>query len=125
MIDLHDKHILVVEDDDMSFIYINQILKFTQCKISRVKTGIDALEFFHTQSKPDLILLDVQLPDMNGEKAVLHIRNSNGDIPIIAQTASQLGSEKDRLMNAGCSDFITKPYAVDHLLELIGKHIGE
>ena len=122
MINIQHKCILVVEDDDMSFIYINQILSLTNCDIMRVKTGIDAIDFFRSGRKPDLILLDIQLPDMDGRKVASTIRNDDTGIPIIAQTASQIGNEKEQLLQAGCNDVITKPFSIDELLEVLKKH---
>ncbi len=124
MINLQNKLILVVEDDDMSFIYLNQILNLTKCEIVRVKTGIDAIEYCRSGEKPDLILLDIQLPDMDGKKAAAEIKKHDAGIPIIAQTASQIGHEKDHLLLAGCSDLITKPFAVEELLEIVERHIA-
>lgn len=123
MINLQNKHILVVEDDDMSFVYMNQILALTHCEISRVKTGIDAIEFCKSNHKPDLVLLDIQLPDMDGENAAVEIRNFNKNIPIIVQTASEICHQKDQLIELGCNDLITKPFTVDELLGVIGRHI--
>ncbi|MBN2480835.1 MAG: response regulator transcription factor [Bacteroidales bacterium] len=121
---MQNKHILVVEDDDMSFIYINQILNLSNYKTARVKTGIDAIEYCRSGVKPDLILLDIQLPDMDGKKASIEIRKYHDGIPIIAQTASQIGDQREQLLEAGIDDLIIKPFAVEELLEKIEKYIG-
>jgi len=123
MLNLQNKHVLVVEDDDMSFVYIDQILKLTKCRISRVKTGIDAIETCRSPEKPDLVLLDIQLPDMNGENVAVEIRNSDSEIPIIAQTASQINHEKDQFLRSGCNDLIMKPFTVEELLDIIRKYL--
>lgn len=123
MVNLSDKHILVVEDDDMSFMYIEQILNLARCRISRVKTGIDAIEVCRSAEKPDLVLLDIQLPDMNGEKAAAEIRNSDHDIILIAQTATQINHEREQILQSGFNDLIMKPFAVEELLDMLGRHI--
>lgn len=123
MVNLSGKYILVVEDDDMSFLYIDYVLNLTGCNLSRVKTGIDAVEACRSAPKPDLVLLDIQLPDMNGEKAAAMIRSSDPDIPIIAQTASQINPEKDQMMASGINDLIMKPFSVEELHDMIKKYI--
>ena len=123
MVNLSDKHILVVEDDDMSFMYIEYVLNLTRCNISRVKTGIDAVEACRSDPKPDLVLLDIQLPDMNGQKAAAEIRISDHEIPIIAQTASQIGNEREYILESGFNDLIMKPFSVEELLDMIGRYL--
>ena len=123
MVNMSDKHILVVEDDDMSFMYIEYILNLARCNISRVKTGIDAVEACRSVPKPDLVLLDIQLPDMNGQKVAAEIRISDHEIPIIAQTASQISYEQEYILELGFNDLIMKPFAVDELLDMIEKHL--
>lgn len=120
---LQSKHILVVEDDDLSFTYINQILKLNRCVVSRVKTGIDAIEFCKSDHKPDLVLLDIILPDMDGQKVAVEIRNTCMHLPIIAQTASQMSTEKDQLLQYGFNDLITKPFAINELIDVISRYL--
>ena len=123
MIDLKNKSILVVEDDELNFIYIDHILKLARCNVTWVKSGLDAIEHARSFPETDLILMDMQLPDMNGEKAATEIRAGDPGIPIIAQTASHVQYEKQKLIEAGCNDLITKPFGVNDLLEMIGKYI--
>jgi len=125
MINLRNKTILVVEDDELNFIYIDHILKLTQCKVAWVKTGIDAIEYARSFPKPDMILMDIQLPDMKGEKAAAEIRVPDPDMPIIAQTASQISCQKETFIEAGCSDLLIKPFGVNELLEVIGKFLND
>jgi CheY-like chemotaxis protein len=99
------------------------VLNLTRCSISRVKTGLDAIEACRSTPKPDLVLLDIQLPDMNGEKAAAEIRKSEPYIPIIAQTASQINHEKEQILESGFNELIMKPFAVEELIDLIEKYI--
>ncbi len=71
----------------------------------------------------DLILMDIQLPIINGLEATREIKQRDGDIPIIAQTAYALTEDRQKALNAGCDDYIAKPMKRKHLLELIEKHI--
>ena len=99
---LQNKTVLVVEDDDMSFLYLNQLFMLTKCKLIHARSGSEALEKFNTEH-PDLILMDIQLPDMEGTEVTRKIRQSDSEIPIIAQTAGKSSEEQDKALKAGCS----------------------
>jgi two-component system, cell cycle response regulator DivK len=123
LLNLENKKLLVVEDDDMSFLYINQLLMLTGGTIVRGRFGLDALELFRNDPGFDLILMDIQLPDMDGKQVTREIRNQNPFIPIIAQTADKSPMEKELALKAGCTEVITKPFSMEELYEVISKHI--
>jgi CheY-like chemotaxis protein len=122
-LNLENKKLLIVEDDEMSFLYLNQLLKFTGCHIKREKTGLDAIEVFRDNPCFDLILMDIQLPDMDGRQVTRRIREMDKTIPIIAQTASKSPFEKELAMEAGCTEVILKPFTQEILMEVIGRFI--
>ncbi len=124
-LNLENKKILIVEDDDLSFLYLNHILLLTRGTFTREKKGIDAIERFRTDAAYDLILMDIQLPDMDGKQVTREIRKLDGHIPIIAQTASRSTLERDLMLEAGCTDVLTKPFSMDELFAMIGKFIGQ
>ena len=117
---LQNKTVLVVEDDDMSFLYLNQLFMLTGCKVLHARSGSEALEIFGTR-QPDMILMDIQLPDMEGTVVTERIRRSGSEIPIIAQTAGKSGDEQDKALKAGCSDILIKPFTMEKLFEVISK----
>lgn len=119
LLNLENKKVLVVEDDDMSFLYINQLLMLTRGAIVREKSGIDAIERFRNQHGFDLILMDIQLPDMDGKQVTREIRNLDSRIPIIAQTASRSAEEKELALLAGCTAVLTKPFSMEELFGVI------
>ncbi|MFO7370199.1 MAG: response regulator [Bacteroidales bacterium] len=123
-LNLENKKILIVEDDDLSFLYLNHILLLTKGAFIREKKGIDAIERFRSDAAFDMILMDIQLPDMDGKQVTREIRKLNGHIPIIAQTASRSSLERDHMLEAGCTDVLTKPFSMDDLFEMIGKYVG-
>jgi CheY-like chemotaxis protein len=125
LLNLENKNVLVVEDDDLSFLYLNHLLLLTKGSFIREKSGIDAIERFRNQSGFDLILMDIQLPDMDGRQVTREIRLMNDKIPIIAQTASRSTEEKDLAIEAGCTDVLTKPFSMEELFEIIGKYIRQ
>jgi CheY-like chemotaxis protein len=122
-LNLENKKILVVEDDDMSFLYLNQLLIIAKGCFVREKTGIDAIEQFRNNRDFDLILMDIQLPDMDGKQVTREIRAMDKDIPIIAQTASRSTPDKDLILESGCSVVLTKPFSMDELYDVIGRFI--
>lgn len=118
---LENKRLLVVEDDDLSFLYLSQLLSITRSDITREKTGIDALQLFRNNRHFDLILMDIQLPDMDGKQVTREIRSLDAHIPIIAQTADRSPAERELALESGCSELITKPYSMEDLFGIINK----
>lgn len=119
---LQNKTVLVVEDDDMSFLYLNQLFMLTRCNLVHARSGSEALEKFNSQ-RPDMILMDIQLPDMAGTEVTRKIRQVNTEIPIIAQTAGKSSEEQDRALKAGCSAILIKPFSMEKLFEVILKYV--
>lgn len=119
----HGKSILVVEDNDQSYFFFENVLKKSMVKINRAQNGKDAIKLCK-QNKFDLILMDIQLPGMDGFETTKRIKNLFPDIPIIAQTAYALAGEKERCLNAGCDNYIPKPIKIPELLSMISNYIS-
>lgn len=122
IIDLSGKKILVVEDDDMNYVYLSQLFKLTSGEIKRVKSGKDAL-LSTAKMKYDVILMDIQLPDISGNEVTKRIRVTDKTTPIIAQTASKTPDETDLSLEAGCTDVLIKPFSIDDLSLMLKKYI--
>ncbi len=120
-----DKTILVAEDEDSSYSYIHAILKDTQATILRAKNGVEAVKCVVDHPKIDLVLMDIQMPEMNGYEAISIIKNHNHRIPIIAQTAHALVSQQQDVIDSGCDHFLAKPYQKLDLLSSIGKFLSQ
>ncbi len=123
LLNLENKRLLVVEDDDLSFLYLNQLLKLSKCSFIRVKSGMDALEQYHNDANFDLILMDIQLPDMNGKEVTRKIRMQDQRIPVIAQTAALSPEEEEQALQAGCNDVIVKPFSMESFFKVMEKHL--
>lgn len=121
-IDLTDKKLLIVEDDDMNYIYLSQIFKLTNGDFFRAKTGKEALEMAKSHSY-DIILMDIQLPDISGNTITKQIKGFDAITPIIAQTASRAPDEIDEALQAGCSEVLIKPFTIDDFSEILRKYI--
>ncbi len=113
--------ILIVEDDETSVeLILIAIQKFGK-EIFSVKTGAEAVEICINNPDIDLILMDIQLPEMDGYAATRLIRKFNKDVVIIAQTAYALSGDKEKAIVAGCDDYISKPINADLLKKKIAK----
>ena len=111
--------ILLVEDDDPSSQLISiRVRKFSKELIS-VKTGPEAVEVCRSQPDIDLILMDIQMPEMDGYEATRQIRAFNKQVIIIAQTAYALSGDREKAIESGCNDYLSKPIRKSELLELI------
>jgi two-component system, cell cycle response regulator DivK len=122
MLHLTGKNILIVEDDEINFAFLQEILSASGMEYIRAVDGIQAIASA-IQYKPDLILMDIRLPLMNGLDATRKIRENGIKVPIIAQTAYAMSEDKKMCLAAGCDDYISKPVHKDLLLKKIDFHI--
>jgi PAS domain S-box-containing protein len=113
--------ILIAEDDETSGLYIKLAVKKFSKEILKVKTGAEAVEVCLKNKDIDLVLMDIKMPGMNGYEASRQIRQFNKEVVIIAQTAYALMGDREKAIEAGCNDYISKPINQDLLEELIKK----
>ena len=114
--------ILIAEDDKISELLISLAVKNLVSEIIYAKNGIEAIDACKNNPDIDLVLMDMQMPKMDGHEATQKIRKFNKDIIIIAQTANALSNESEVMLEAGCNDIILKPIQIEELKRLIGKH---
>ena len=95
-----------------------ELKKFSK-EILKATNGIEAIETCRQHPDIDLVLMDIQMPIMNGYQATREIRKFNKNVIIIAQTAFAFTGDKDKAIEAGCNNFISKPIKQDELLSLI------
>ena len=119
--------ILVAEDNEVNQIVIEQILADTGHAYTIVENGRLAVEQYKAVS-PDLILMDVSMPDMNGLEATQAIRElekaNGGHVPIVGLTAHALKGDREMCIDAGMDDYVPKPISVSKLHETIDTHLG-
>lgn len=116
------KKILVVEDIESNFAQLNILLN-KEYIISWVRNGQEAINSFIRES-PDLILMDIRMPVMDGIQATEKIRTISLTVPIIAVTAYAFYTEQQQAIQAGCNAVISKPYSLERLRETIESYIG-
>jgi len=110
-----DKVFLIAEDDTFSFKLLEGFLRKTNATILHAEDGTRAVEICRSNASVDLILMDVQMPEMNGMEATKIIKGFKKELPIIAQTANAIAEEKQRCFEAGFDDFVTKPINISEL----------
>lgn len=117
--------VLVVDDDDDSLTLMAYILEQFSCQACFVADGWAALAAAQ-QQRPSLILSDIHLPDMDGYSLLLQLR-ANGDtqsIPVVAVTALAGGDNRHKILAAGFDDYISKPFLVESVEQLIGRFMS-
>ena len=117
--------ILIAEDDKSSSQLISIIIRKIAGEIINVENGAEAVRVCLENPEIDLILMDIQMPIMDGYEATRQIRQFNTDVIIIAQTAFALSGDYGKAIDAGCNDYISKPIKTNDLLNLISKHIKQ
>ncbi len=122
--DWHDKNILVVEDDRQSYHFLQELLKRTGANIKRASNGFEAIEICRNDQSLDIVLMDIQMPKMNGYDATREIKKIRKNLPVIAQTAYAMAGDREKSIQAGCDDYITKPLNIESLLPKINQFIG-
>jgi CheY-like chemotaxis protein len=118
---LKDMSILIADDEQINFLYLEILLKSSVKKIDHAYNGKEAVDMVALKMY-DLIFMDLKMPEMNGYDATKQIKSSHPKIPIIAQTAYASVEDKERAVMAGCDDFIAKPIRKNVLLEIIEKY---
>jgi len=120
----NDMTILIVEDEEINWLYLNEILK-KRVKTLNAVTGAQAVEYIKNYPEIEIVLMDIKLPDINGLELTKIIKQTNDKIKVIAQTAFALSGDREKALAAGCSDYITKPVKKEDLLNLISIYSGK
>jgi CheY-like chemotaxis protein len=117
------KTILVADDIYMNFLLIEAIMKKTNVRLIWVRNGLEAVKLFGDHESIDMVLMDIEMPEMNGIEATREIKKIRKDIPVIAQTAYEDYYGEDEIMQAGCSQIITKPLLLEYILTTVAKYL--
>ena len=120
---LRTKKILIVEDDVSSRLYLNNNLEKTGASLLSASDGKEAIEAAKANPDIDIILLDIQLPLIDGYGAAKIIREFRSDVIIIAQTAYSLLGDRERIIASGFDDYIVKPIFPQQLIDKLTKAV--
>ncbi|MFA6276349.1 MAG: response regulator [Pedobacter sp.] len=116
--------ILIAEDDDINFLLLKKILQLKNYKILRAKNGQEAVEICTNNANIDLVFMDIKMPIMNGFEAFELIRQFNKTIPIIANTAYSSFEDKEKIINSGFTNYISKPLNKNEIFYLLSSIFG-
>ena len=121
-------HILIVEDNKTNQMLLSMMLDDLGLSYDVANDGIEALKYF-TQNKYDIILMDENMPNLNGIEASNQIRlieydNQDEPTPIVAVTANALAEDRQRFLDAGMDDYISKPYSEEDIVKVLKKYLG-
>ena len=121
-----NKTILIVEDVSTVNLFLKKVLQRTKARTISAENGLEAVKLFKEKKQDiDLILMDLQMPVMDGFMAAKKIRQLDKKVPIIAQTVLTLKEEQNKASEVGCNDYITKPIKANELLVLISKYLDK
>ncbi len=120
----NDKTILIAEDEESNFRFLDMIIRKMSAEILWAKTGKQAIDICQSTNKVDLILMDIKMPEMDGLEAIREIRKHKDQTPIIVQSAYSMPEDRNLSFDAGANDFISKPIGTEKLLNIIDKHLS-
>ena len=122
-IDWSSRKCLLVDDNKDVLIYLNRVLTDTGVSIITARSGFEAIEIIKATPDIDVVLLDMQMPEMNGIETTREIRKIRKNLPIIAQTAFIFEDDKDIILEAGCDACLIKPIRREHLLTVMSSFV--
>lgn len=113
------KKCLIVDDNKEMLVYLKRLLHDTKINILTARSGFEAIQFVRYTPDIDVVLLDMQMPEMNGIEVTREIRNIRQNLPIIAQTAFIFADDKDLILETGCDACIIKPIKREQLISVM------
>jgi two-component system cell cycle response regulator DivK len=120
-----NRTVLVAEDDEMSFRYIELVLsRRTNINIIWAISGQQAVEYCHRYNHIDLVLTDLQLPVFDGLEVIKRVKKFKPNLPIIVQTANAMNDEYDKCMKAGSDGYVTKPINLVELFSMMDSFLN-
>ena len=123
--DWSTKKVLIAEDNESNFEYLKAILSVKKAVVIRAMNGLDVLEKVKTHENVDVVLMDIQMPELNGYEATRLLKKMYPDITVIAQTAFAMSEDRKKALDAGCDGYIAKPIQPHKLITLLEKFMGD
>jgi two-component system cell cycle response regulator DivK len=119
-----EKTVLIVEDNELNMKLFHDLLEAHGIKTVETRDGTQVIDLAR-QSKPDLILMDIQLPEVSGLEVTKWLKNDEElrHIPVIAVTAFAMKGDEQKIREGGCEDYISKPISVSKFLEVIESYL--
>jgi CheY-like chemotaxis protein len=120
---LQSVNILVAEDDETNFFLIKEYLELSKANLLWAKDGREATLMVGDEYSVDIVLMDIQMPEMNGFEALKIIKSKLPNLPVIALTAYAVSGDRERGLKAGFNEYLSKPVSRKLLMDLIAKHL--
>lgn len=117
------KTILIAEDTEANYLYLVEALRKTEVQLIRARNGVEAVELATSRDDIDLVLMDVNMPEMDGFEATERIKEKKRKLPIVAQTALNITEVEHRAQQVGCDDIIYKPVKLKLFLKIVAKFL--
>lgn len=120
-----NQKVLIVEDDPRNLKLVRALLSAHGYRLATAQDGLHGIESARTE-QPDLILMDMQLPEMDGMEAIRVLRDDprTAHIPILAVTALAMKGDRERILASGCDGYVSKPIRLQELLRAIALHLN-
>lgn len=120
----HTPVVLIVDDDEDNLLLMSYVLEPLQCSMITAPDGQSALLAAQTE-QPDLIVLDIMLSKLDGIQVVSQLRQNpqTMEIPVVAVTALARDEDRERILEAGCNDYMSKPFMIDALEAMVRRHL--
>ncbi len=120
------KRVMIVEDNELNMKLFKDLIEASGYETIRTRNGLEALDLARLH-RPDLILMDIQLPEVSGLEVTKWIKDDDKlhRIPIIAVTAFAMKGDEERIRQGGCEAYISKPISVSKFVETIKSYLGD
>jgi CheY-like chemotaxis protein len=115
--------ILIAEDDDINYVFIEYLFHDSKHKLTRALNGQEAIDLIKNSSDFDIIFMDLKMPVISGFEATRVIKNKFPELPVIAISAYVSQDDMKKAKESGCDDFIVKPYSIESLHKIIIKFV--
>jgi two-component system, cell cycle response regulator DivK len=119
------KTVLIVEDNELNMKLFNDLLETRGCRVVQTRQGVEAMDLAR-KHRPDLILMDIQLPEVSGLQVTQWLKDDDElrTIPIIAVTAFAMKGDEEKIRQGGCEAYLSKPISVAKFFETVDNFLG-
>lgn len=120
------KKVMIVEDNELNMKLFRDLIEASGYETVRTRNGLEAMDLAR-QNRPDLILMDIQLPEVSGLEVTKWLKDDEElhAIPVIAVTAFAMKGDEDRIRQGGCEGYISKPISVPDFIQTIKSYLGD
>jgi two-component system cell cycle response regulator DivK len=116
-------NILIAEDVESNYLYLKAVFSKLNANVFWAKNGLEVLDICEKEEIMDLVLMDLQMPEMNGYEATQILKKRYPDLPVVAQTAFAMSDDREKALDAGCDDYLAKPIKSKDLLNIAEKYL--